>query len=195
MLRTLFLKNRRELKVLSCDQLFEKLNKNNPKLLKWVREGGLFIVISNLITVFKYILLQFLPNLFYGLPLVDFGWPAIRVTLLGVTFNWNIIGYDADQGGLPYFCAYMVAMSLGEILNFPLQRNIIFRSTGSLSRQIVYYFIAFLVITCIVNSINCVWVAIAGRYVSDYVYNIGTILLNGGVSMLIFFIVNKFIFT
>ena len=28
---------------------------------KWVREGGLFVIVSNLITVFKYLLLQFLP--------------------------------------------------------------------------------------------------------------------------------------
>ena len=44
------------------------------------------------------------------------------------------------------------------------------------------------------NSINCIWVAVAGKYVSSAVYNIGTTVLNGGVSMLIFFFVNKIIF-
>ena len=51
-----------------------------------------------------------------------------------------------------------------------------------------------MVITCIVNSINCVWVAVAGLLVPDYIYNIGTIVLNGGVSMVIFFFVSKIIF-
>ena len=29
--------------------------------MQWIREGGLFVIVCNLITVFKYILLQFLP--------------------------------------------------------------------------------------------------------------------------------------
>ena len=31
---------------------------------KWIREGGLFVIISNLITLFKYLLLTFLPAAF-----------------------------------------------------------------------------------------------------------------------------------
>ena len=34
----------------------------HPAAAKWVREGGLFVIVSNLITVFKYLLLQFLPR-------------------------------------------------------------------------------------------------------------------------------------
>uniref|UniRef100_UPI003FEEF915 hypothetical protein n=1 Tax=Faecalibacterium prausnitzii TaxID=853 RepID=UPI003FEEF915 len=45
----------------------------------------------------------------------------------------------------------------------------------------------------IVNSINCIWVAVAGLLVPDFIYNIGTTVLNGGISMVIFF-VNKIIF-
>lgn len=107
---------------------------------------------------------------------------------------WNILGYDAEHGGLPYFCAYMIAMILGEVINFPIQRNVVFRSKGNLTWQIVWYAVAFCVITCIVNSINCIWVATAARYVPDFIYNIGTTVLNGGVSMVIFFFVNKVIF-
>ena len=92
----------------------------HPAAAKWVREGGLFVIVSNLITVFKYLLLQFLPKAFSSLPVVDFGWPGMDVTLFGETFKWNILGYDAAHGGLPYFCAYMVAMILGECINFPL---------------------------------------------------------------------------
>lgn len=78
-------------------------------------------------------------------------------------------------------------MILGEVINFPIQRNVVFRSKGNLTRQIVWYAVAFCVITCIVNSINCIWVATAARYVPDFIYNIGTTVLNGGVSMVIFF--------
>ena len=147
----------------------------HPAAAKWVREGGLFVIVSNLITVFKYLLLQFLPKAFAGLPVVDFGWPGIDITLFGETFKWNILGYDAAHGGLPYFCAYMVAMIIGECINFPIQRSLVFRSKGNLAKQIGWYLLAFCLITCIVNSINCIWVAVAGLLVPDFIYNIGTI--------------------
>ena len=38
------------------------------------------------------------------------------------------------------------------------------------------------------------WVAVAGLLVPDFIYNIGTTVLNGGISMVIFFFVNKIIF-
>ena len=166
----------------------------HPAAAKWVREGGLFVIVSNLITVFKYLLLQFLPKAFASLPVVDFGWPGIDITLFGETFKWNILGYDAAHGGLPYFCAYMIAMVIGECINFPIQRNFVFRSKGNLAKQIGWYVLAFCIITCIVNSINCIWVAVAGLLVPDFIYNIGTTVLNGGISMVIFFFVNKIIF-
>lgn len=166
----------------------------HPKAAKWIREGGLFVIVSNLVTVFKYLMLQFLPAAFSGLPMADFGWPGIDVTLFGASFKWNIFGYDIAHGGLPYLCAYMTAMVIGECVNFPIQRKFVFRSSGNIGRQITWYAAAFCVVTCLVNSVNCVWIAVAGQFVSDWVYNIGTTVLNGGISMVIFFFVNKIVF-
>ena len=67
-------------------QAIKRFSENHPKAAKWIREGGLFFIISNVITVFKYLLLQFLPALFAGLPMIDFGWPGIPMTLFGETF-------------------------------------------------------------------------------------------------------------
>ncbi|MDD6200943.1 MAG: GtrA family protein [Firmicutes bacterium] len=167
---------------------------SKPRLAKWIREGGLFVLVSNLITVFKYILLQFLPAAFRSLPNIDFGFPGIDITLFGETFKWNIIGYDSAHGGLPYFCAYMVAMVIGEVINFFIQRGWVFRSKGNIAYQAMWYVIAFCIVTCIVNSINCIWVAVAGLFVPSWLYNIGTTVLNGGISMVVFFFVNKIIF-
>ena len=173
---------------------WEGFAKKHPEASKWVREGGLFVIVSNLITVFKYLILQFLPSVFSGLSHETFGWPGIPVTLFGIQFNWNILGYDEAQGGFAYFVAYMVAMIIGECVNFPIQRSFVFRSKGNIWYQAGWYAAAFVVITCIVNSINCVWIAVAGHFVPDFVYNIGTVVLNGGISMVIFFFVNKIIF-
>ena len=166
----------------------------HPSLSQWVREGGLFIVVSNAITVFKYVLLTFLPGAFAFLGSRDFGFPGIDLTLFGIKFKWYIIGYGAEQGGAAYFTAYMIAMLIGEMINFFVQRSWVFRSKGNILRQGMWYLLAFCVVTCIVNSINCAWAALAGHFVAPWLYNIGTTVLNGGVSMVVFFIVNKIVF-
>lgn len=166
----------------------------HPKLSQWVREGGLFIIVSNLITVFKYLILTFLPLAFAFMGNRDFGFPGVDLTILGTEFKWYIIGYGADQGGVSYFTAYMIAMIIGEVINFFIQRKWVFRSNGNILRQGGWYLLAFCLVTCVVNSINCIWVAVAGSLVPGWVYNIGTTVLNGGVSMVVFFIVNKIVF-
>ncbi len=45
----------------------------HPDASKWIREGGLFMIVSNVITVFKYLILQFLPQMLTNLPERDFG--------------------------------------------------------------------------------------------------------------------------
>ena len=64
-------------------QFWNNFVEKHPAAAKWVREGGLFVIVSNLITVFKYLLLQFLPAAFSSLPVVDFGWPGVDVPCLG----------------------------------------------------------------------------------------------------------------
>lgn len=167
----------------------------HPSLSRWVWEGGLFVIVSNAITVFKYLLLTFLPAAFAFLGSRDFGFPGIDLTLFGIEFKWYIIGYGAEQGGIAYFTAYMIAMFVGEVINFFIQRSWVFRSKGNILRQGMWYLLAFCVVTCVVNSINCIWAAVAGHFVAPWLYNIGTTVLNGGVSMVVFFIVNKIVFS
>lgn len=175
----------------------------HPSAAKWIREGGLFFLFSNLVTVLQYILIQFLPYAFKGLAGVEWSWPGIPVSMFGVDFIWNVIGYavklDAAGnvivgGGLGYLLAYLIATFAAQCINFPLQRNITFRSKGNIPRQMLWYLIAWVAITIVVNSINCVWVAVAGVYMADWLYNIGTTVLTGGISMVIFFFVFKIIF-
>ena len=168
---------------------------NNPKVAQWIREGGLFVLVSNVITVFKYMLLTFLPAAFAFMGTRDFGFPGIDLNLFGIEFKWYIIGYGAEQGGIAYFTAYMIAMVIGEVINFFIQRGWVFRSKGNIAYQGMWYLLAFIVVTFVVNSINCVWVAVAGHFVPSWIYSIGTTVLNGGISMVVFFVVNKIVFS
>ena len=58
----------------------------------------------------------------------------------------------------------------------------------------MWYFVAWVVVTFVVNSINCIWVAVAKTLVPDFIYNIVTIVMTGGISMVIYFFVFKIIF-
>ena len=110
---------------------WNRFTEAHPSLSQWVREGGLFVIVSNAITVFKYLLLTFLPAAFAYLGSRDFGFPGIDLTLFGISFKWYIIGYGAEQGGVAYFTAYMIAMFIGEFINFFIQRSWVFRSKAS----------------------------------------------------------------
>ena len=63
----------------------------------------------------------------------------------------------------------------------------------------MWYLLAFCVVTCVVNSINCVWLALSGALLVDpawdIVKSVVTTVMNGGISMVVFFIVNKIVFS
>ena len=183
---------------------WEHFSTKHPKAAKWIREGGLFVLFSNAVTIIQYIIYAFLPNLL-GLKLAGMQWsfPAIPMELFGISFTWNALGYDVLYdasgnviigGGVGYLIAMLVGSFVAQCINFPLQRNITLRSKGSVWYQAMWYFIAWVVITFVVNSINCVWVAVASQLLSNWLYNIGTTVLMGGISMVIFFFVFKIIF-
>ena len=65
------------------NNIWNRFAEKHPSASKWIREGGLFVIVSNLITVLKYVMLLFLPLAFAGLPNIDFGFPGIDITLFG----------------------------------------------------------------------------------------------------------------
>lgn len=167
----------------------------HPGAAKWIREGGLFFLFSNLVTVWQYLLIQFLPAAFSRYANVEWMWPGIPMSLFGTSFTFNVLGYSVEDGGLAYFIAYLIATFTAQCINFPLQRNITFRSHGAVLPQIAGYFVGWVGVTLVVNSINSIWVGVAGSLgVPDFLYNILTTVLTGGVSMVIFFVINKIIF-
>lgn len=176
-------------------QLWNQFVEKHPKLSVWVREGGFFFIISNLVTLLRAFLMTFLTPAFASfLGTETWGWPNIPLTLFGQTFNFQIVGYDALVGGLAYTVAFYSASLVCEVVNFFMQRKITFRSNGNIAFQGSVYFVAWCVITVIVNAINSVWTGVAVAFLPDVVYNLLTTFIQGGVSMIVFFFVNKIIF-
>lgn len=176
----------------------------NPKFAKWLYQIFYFIIFSEGVTVFQYLIFTFMPGMLgVGLAGTEFMWPQAPLRLFGVEFTWSLLGYnvlyDATGavmigGGLGYFISYEVGSFLAQCINFPLQRNITFKSKGNPMYQAMWYFIAWLVISLICNGFNNLWMPIASAYVAPAVYNILVTVITGGVSMLIFFFVFKIIF-
>lgn len=172
----------------------------HPKLSKWVYQIFYFFIFSMGVTVFQYLVFTFMPYMLgEKLAATEFMWPQVPMNLLGVEFTWSLLGYNvlpggAIGGGLGYFISYEVGSFLAQCINFPLQRNITFKSKGNPVYQAVWYFIAWIVISLICNGFNNLWMPIAAEYVAPAIYNLLVTFVTGGVSMIIFFFVFKIIF-
>lgn len=169
----------------------------HPKAAQWVREGGLFLVFCYVVTFIKYLLLTFLPGLYADIvgSEAEWVWPGIQAEVAGVSFTLSIIGNSLADGGLAFTLANFTSIFLGECINFPCQRNITFKSHGSLPPQILCHFIATIVVMLVMNLFTCVWNPVTAAFgIPDFVRNIVTTVTTGGVSMIIIFAVDKTIF-
>ena len=176
-------------------QLWAGFVDKHPKLSVWLREGGFFLIISNLITLLRALLTTLLTPAF--IPLLGtetWGWPNIPLTLFGQTFAFQIVGYDESADGLAYTVAFYLASLVCEVVNFFMQRKYTFRSNGNIAFQGSIYFVAWCVVSVIVNAINSIWTGVAVAFLPSLVYNLLTTFIQGGVAMIVFFFVNKIIF-
>lgn len=183
---------------------WEQFSTKYPRLSKWAYQIFCFFVFSMGVTIFQYLVFTFMPGLLgIGLAGTEFMWPQREMTLFGVTFTWSLVGYNVLRdaggavvigGGLGYFISYEVGSFLAQCINFPLQRNITFKSDGNPVWQAMWYFIAWIAISLICNGFNNLWMPIASVYVPPAVYNLLVTFITGGVSMVIFFFVFKIIF-
>ena len=188
----------------SIKKFWSCFEEKHPLLAKWLYQIICFVVFSMGVTIFQYLVFTFLPGLL-GTELAgkEFMWPKVSMNLFGVEFTWSLLGYNVRYdaagnvligGGLGYFISYELGSFLAQCINFPLQRNITFKSHGNPWYQAMWYFIAWIVISLICNGFNNLWMPIASAYAAPAVYNLLVTVITGGVSMVIFFFVFKIIF-
>lgn len=190
--------------VIWWNKIWDVFALKHPGLSNWLYQIVHFIVFSLGVTIFQYLVFTFLPPVL-GIRLAgtEFMWPRIPVKLFDVEFVWSILGYNVLQdaagnvmigGGLGYFISYEAGSFLAQCINFPLQRNITFKSHGNPVYQAGWYLAAWIVISFVCNGVNNLWMPVASAYVPPAVYNLLVTFVTGGVSMVIFFFVFKIIF-
>ena len=171
--------------------------KKHPKAAQWIREGGLFLIFSYVVTFLKWGLLTFLPGLFRGMVGdVAWTWPGIEVKVFNIPLTLSVIGNSLADGGLAFTLANFTSIILGECINFPLQRNVTFRSKGPVVKQLICHFAGALGVFFIMNLFTCIWNPVTAAIgVPDAIRNIVTTVVTGGVSMVIIFAIDKTIFS
>ncbi len=181
----------------------------HPKAAEWVRKGGLFLIFSWAVTALEAVMLMFLPSLYHGI-VGDVEWlfPGVPVELFGVGFKLSIIGNALEVGtdgaylvnsGLAFTLANLTAIFFGECINFPLQRNVTFKSHGPLGPQIGLHLLATVAVFLVMNLFTCVWnpvtvALISNEALRNTVSSIVTTVVTGGVAMVIIFAVDNKIF-
>ena len=164
----------------------ENFAEKHPKAAQWIREGGLFILFSYVVTFIKYLLLTFLPGFYQGLVGdVEWVWPGIRTQVLGVPFTLALIGNSLADGGLAFTLANYTSIILGECINFPLQSGL----------QIFFHALGTIGVMLVMNLFTCIWNPVTAAFgIPDAVRNIVTTIATGGVAMVIIFAIDKTIF-
>jgi putative flippase GtrA len=178
----------------------------HPSLAKWIYQIFYFFVFSNGVTIWQYLVMLFLPHLFgIGLASQEFVWPSVTLwtwsdgtpAIFGI-FNEPVL-YENGQaiigGGLGNFIAFEIAVFTAQCINFPLQRNITFKSKGNPVYQAMWYFIGWVAISILVNACwGFVNMFMIHWSVAPALSNLLKTFITGGLSMVVFFFIFKIIF-
>lgn len=162
----------------------------HPKFAPWLYKIAFFFIFSMGVTIWQYIVMTFLPYAFASMNNGPAGWPGVEV---GETGQQYIIFGDTQGWG--YFIAFEIAVFTAQCINFPLQRNITYKSHGNPWYQAMWYFIGWVLVSIFTNA---VW-GICNVYLvywgwPDAVTGLLKTVLTGGVSMVIFFFIFLIIF-
>lgn len=150
-----------------------------------------FLTFSVGVTLIQYLIMIFLPYAFASLNDGSWGWPNVPVEAAGGQ-PYMLIG---DANGLGYFIAFEISVFIAQCINFPLQRNITYRSHGNPWYQAMWYFIGWVLISVFTSAVwgilNC-FIVNWGWH--DAVAGLLKTFITGGVSMFIFFFIFLVIF-
>lgn len=150
-----------------------------------------FLVFSYGVTIWQFIVMTFLPYAFASLNNGPAGWPMVPISAAGGR-NFIIFG---DEQGWGYFIAFEIAVFTAQCINFPLQRNITYRSHGNPWFQAMWYFIGWVLVSIATNAIWGICNAFLLHWGSpDVVNGLLKTVLTGGVSMVVFFFIFLVIF-
>lgn len=161
-----------------------------PRLSAMLYRIGFFLVFSIGVTLWQYVVMTFLPYAFKSLNNGAAGWPAVEVGSTGQ--KYVIFG---DGQGWGYFIAFEIAVFTAQCINFPLQRNVTYRSHGNVWLQAMWYFVGWVLVSLFTNALwGIINVYLLFWGCPDAVSGIVKTLITGVISLVIFYFIFLIIF-
>lgn len=167
-----------------------------------------FFLLSNGITVLQLVLMPLVKALFGMTELVNMDFQIGRIGMNVDNSPYYIFDYAAGAlpeggGGLAYFLAVQLTLAVAQVINFFMQRNVTFKSNGSVAKAAFWYVVAYVVITIgaaaaqglykapIYGLLINVWgMGALGETMADVI----TMIINSAISFWVFFPIFKVIF-
>lgn len=169
----------------------------------------IFFTLSNGITVLQMVLMPVIKGVFEQTSLVNTNFQVFQI---GHNFDGSVyFVFDyamgslssGGGGGLAYFLAVQITMAIAQVINFFAQRNVTFKSNGSVGKAAFWYIVAYIIITIgaaalqglykapIYNLFMNTWgMGPIGETVADFI----TMIINSAISFWVFFPIFKVIF-
>lgn len=197
----------------------------HPKLSKLIYQIAFFFIFSMAVTVWQWLIMLFLPYAFEGIWNQPFCWPRVSLGLTDAAGNALYFGifnepvqilkdgvltqaYTAEEaaalidaggvvkvGGLGNFIAFEIAVFTAQCINFPLQRNITYKSKGNPYFQAFMYFVGWVGISILTNAAwGIVNPLVLYWGINDVLISLLKTFITGGVSMFVFFFIFLLIF-
>lgn len=115
-------------------ELIQNFKEEHPDIYEFI----MFNIFSNIATITNFAVLNLSKSVIFR-------------SLMDVNFSWWIFDYSTAKGGLGGFLAFLFAYGAAQIVNFFVQREIVFKSDGKLSTGLVLYFltVAFVYVICL----------------------------------------------
>lgn len=191
-------------------QFFSKkwgaFSQKHPKGSELLAQFVKFLIFSMSVTVWQYLVMLFLPNAFKNLASLSFVWPKLKLwtwsdgspAIFGI-FNepvlYDAVGNVKIGGGLGNFLAFEIAVFTAQCINFPLQRNITFKSHGNPWYQALWYFIGWVLVSLFTSAL---WGFVNMFCIHFNLPSALTVffktMITSTISMVVFFFVFKVIF-
>lgn len=168
----------------------------------------IFFLLSNGITVLQLILMPLFKWLFGMTVLVDTNFQVGHIGANVDGSQYYIFNYAAGAlpvggGGLAYFLAVEITLAIAQVINFFAQRNVTFKSNGSVAKAAFWYILAYIVITIGAAALQGLYKAPVydllintwklgglGETLADVI----TMIINSAISFWVFFPIFKIIF-
>lgn len=191
--------------ITACKNAWRSFRENHPNIAQFL----VFFMLSNGVTVLQMILMPLFRSWFSTTGLVDVNF---QVGQVGHNFDgspYYIFNYAAGPisggggGGLAYFLAVQITMAIAQVINFFAQRNVTFKSNGSVAKAAFWYVVAYIFITIGAAAAQGFYKApIYNLFINTWgwggtgetIADVLTMLINSAISFWVFFPIFKVIF-